>query len=188
MQTDVECLNGLIQQILTLTRLQAYGGQKIAATVNLRSILEGVAEDAGFEGKEQGKSVVIAHAYDFWMQGDPALLRSCLENVVRNAVYHTKPQTSVIIALNFRDGVNSKSAYVLVSDHGEGVPSDALPRLFEPFYRVPGVENRKSGVSGLGLSIAQRVAVLHGGCIKARNREQGGMEMEIHLPANGSAP
>jgi two-component system sensor histidine kinase CpxA len=149
--------------------------------------VEGVAEDAGFEGKEVGKSVVIAHADEFWMQGDPALLRSCLENVVRNAVYHTKPQTSVVIALNCRDGGISKSAYVLVADHGEGVPSDALPRLFEPFYRAPGVEHRKIGGSGLGLSIAQRVAVLHGGGIKARNREQGGLEIEIHLSANGSA-
>jgi two-component system sensor histidine kinase CpxA len=183
MQTDLDCLNGLIQQILTLTRLQAYGGQKTEATINLRSLLESVAEDAGFEGKEQGKSVVIAHADTCWTRGDPALLRSCVENVVRNAVRHTKPQTGIVIVLNLGNQGDTKSANVLVADQGAGVPLDALPRLFEPFYRVPGSREHKMGGSGLGLSIAQRVALLHGGSITARNREAGGLEMEIRLPA-----
>src|SRR5262249_3154372 len=91
MQTDLDTLNHLIHQILTLTRLQAYDGQKTETAINLRSIVEGVAEDADFEGRQQGKSVVIAHADDCWTKGDPALLRSCIENVVRNAVRHTNP-------------------------------------------------------------------------------------------------
>jgi two-component system sensor histidine kinase CpxA len=183
MQTDLDCLNGLIQQILTLTSLQVYGGQKTETTVNLRCIVEGVAEDAGFEGKEQGKSVVIEHADDCWTKGDPALLRSCMENVVRNAVHHTKPQTGVVIVLNFSDHGGLKFANVLVVDHGDGVPADALSRLFEPFYRVSGSRDRKTGGSGLGLSIAQRVVLLHGGSIAARNRNEGGLEIKIRLPA-----
>jgi signal transduction histidine kinase len=64
MQADLDRLDTLIGQILTLTRLQARGDQKTDTTVNLRSILENVVEDARFEGKEEEKSVVIARADD----------------------------------------------------------------------------------------------------------------------------
>jgi len=183
MQADLNSLNRLIHQILTLTRLQACGEQKTETVLNLRTIVEGVAEDADFEGRQQGKSVVVGHADDCWTKGDPALLRSCIENVVRNAVRHTNSKTGVLIVLNETDYGNLKWACLVVADHGTGVPDHALPRLFEPFYRVPGSYEGKSDSSGLGLSIAQRVAALYGGNITARNRAQGGLEMLIRLPA-----
>ncbi len=76
---------------------------------------------------------------------------------------------------------NSREAQLLISDQGQGVPHDALPRLFEPFYRVSASRERRTGGSGLGLSIAHRIVALHGGSIGARNREIGGLEMEIRL-------
>jgi len=182
MQTDLNRLDVLIGQVLTLTRLQVREGQKIVTKVNLRSIVEGVAEDARFEGRKDGKSVVIAQADDCWLSGDPSLLRSCIENVVRNAVRYTKPHTGVIIVLSNGNGAGVPSARILVADHGNGVPPESLPRLFEPFYRVSEARDLGSGGFGLGLSIAQRVVTLHGGKIMARNREGGGLEMEIQFP------
>ena len=187
MQTDLSRLDILIGQILTLTRLQVREGQKIVTTVNLRSIVEGVAEDASFEGKKEGKSVVVAQADDCWLTGDPALLRSCVENLVRNAVRYTRPQTGVIIALTRVDRVGAVSARLLVADHGNGVPPESLSRLFEPFYRVSESRDLGTGGYGLGLAIAQRVALLHGGKITAQNRDGGGLEMEIQLPLKESA-
>lgn len=181
MQRDLERLDTLIGQILTLTRLQARGDRRSETPVNLRSILESVAEDARFECKEDGKSVVISRADDCWLNGDPALLRSCIENVVRNAVHYTKPRTSVALSLD-RLGNGSDSARILVTDHGDGVPLEALGRIFEPFYRVTEGREHQTGGTGLGLSIAQRIAVVHGGSIRARNRDGGGLEIEIRLP------
>jgi two-component system sensor histidine kinase CpxA len=178
-QADLDRLDNLIGQILTLTRLQTRGDLKSETAVNLRLIVESVAEDARFEGQEEGKSIVISRADDCWLIGDPALLRSCIENVVRNAVHYTKPQTEVSVSLDF--GGDSDSARILIADHGDGVPPEALGRIFEPFYRVTEAREHQVGGAGLGLSIAQRIAIAHGGSIRARNRDGGGLEMEIRL-------
>jgi len=186
MQADLHRLDALIGQILTLTRLQTRDVQRAETPVNLQSILEGVAEDARFEVKEEGKSVVISRAEDCWLKGDPALLRSCIENVVRNAVHYTRPQTEVSLSLELvGNGNGSDSARILIADRGDGVPPEALERIFEPFYRVTEAREHQTGGTGLGLSIAQRVVVVYGGSIRARNREGGGLEIEICLPANG---
>jgi two-component system sensor histidine kinase CpxA len=182
MQADLDCLDNLIGQILTLTRLQTRGGLKSETAVNLRLVVESVAEDARFEGQEDGKSIVISRVDDCWLKGDPALLRSCIENVVRNAVHYTKPQTDVVISLIRITEDGRSVARILVADRGDGVPEEALPRLFEPFYRVSEARDHQTGGSGLGLSIAQRIAVVDGGTIRARNRDGGGLEMEIWLP------
>lgn len=189
MQADLHRLDTLIGQILTLTRLQTRADRRTEIPVNLRSILESVAEDARFEVREDGKSVVISRADDCWLNGDPALLRSCIENVVRNAVHYTKPRTEVALSLDLVGG-GSDSARILVADHGDGVPTEALSRIFEPFYRVTEARGHQIGGTGLGLSIAQRIAIVHGGSICVRNRDGGGLEMEIRLPAQNpvSAP
>jgi two-component system, OmpR family, sensor histidine kinase CpxA len=182
MQTEIHRLDDLIGQILTLTRLQVREGQKIVSVVNLRSIIEGIVDDVRLEGKNEGKSVVLSPADDCRLQGDPALLRSCIENVVRNAVRYTKPQTEVVIALNSVEETGSHWARIVVSDHGHGVPRASLPRLFEPFFRVSEARDLRTGGVGLGLAIAQRVTLLYGGKITARNRDSGGLEIEIELP------
>lgn len=182
MQADLRRLDTLIGQILTLTRLQTRSDRKAETPVNLRLIVQSVAEDARFEVEEDGKSVVVSRADDCWLKGDPALLRSCIENVVRNAVHYTKPHTQVELSLKAATN-GSDSVQILVADHGDGVPPEALGRIFEPFYRVTEAREHQTSGTGLGLSIAQRIAIVLGGSIRARNRDGGGLEMEILLPA-----
>jgi two-component system sensor histidine kinase CpxA len=186
MQADLDRLDALIRQILTLTRLQTHGDRKIETPLSLRSIVEGVVEDARFEGEKDGKSVTISRADDCWLKGDPALLRSCIENVVRNAVHYTKPQTEVAVSLVLASG--SHSARILVADRGNGVPHEALDRIFEAFYCVTEAHEHQTGGTGLGLSIAQRIAIVHGGSIRARNRDGGGLEIVILLPVSVPRP
>jgi two-component system sensor histidine kinase CpxA len=78
---------------------------------------------------------------------------------------------------------NNGRALVDIRDHGPGVPEEALPRLFDPFYRVETDRNRTSGGIGLGLSIARRAVELHKGTIRARNA-QPGLEVELELPVS----
>ncbi len=79
-------------------------------------------------------------------------------------------------------GNGSDSVRILVADRGDGVPPEDLGHIFEPFYRVTQAQEHQTGGTGLGLSIAQRIAVVHGGTIRARNCDGGGLEMEILLP------
>jgi signal transduction histidine kinase len=111
------------------------------------------------------------------VEGDPELLRRAIENVIRNAIRYSPPQSTVEVSL----GRNNGKAVVDVRDEGPGVPDEALPRLFDAFYRVDTDRNRTSGGIGLGLSIARRAIELHKGAIRARNAHPG-LEVELELP------
>ncbi len=185
-ETDLHRLDSMIGEILTLTRLNVSAEQSPASPVNLRKILESVASDAQLEGGAQDKTVNVSHADDCWLRGDPNLLRSCVENVVRNALHYTPADSTVEISLTCETAAQPH-ATISVRDRGPGVPADSLARIFEPFYRVSESRDRGTGGTGLGLAIAQRVALLQGGTIAATNREGGGLEVRIVLPAQPDA-
>ena len=111
------------------------------------------------------------------MEGDPELLRRAVENVIRNAIRYSPSGQAVEITVARRDS----KAIVQVRDFGPGVPEEALPRLFDAFYRVEKDRDRSSGGIGLGLSLARRAIELHKGSIRARNVNPG-LEVELELP------
>lgn len=74
------------------------------------------------------------------------------------------------------------SALLQVGDEGPGVPAELLGHIFEPFYRVGSARDRDSGGHGIGLAITARVVCLHGGTVSARNRDSGGLMVELRLP------
>src|SRR5207237_3752469 len=116
------------------------------------------------------------------VEGDPELLRRAVENVIRNAIRYSPRETAVEVSLARNNG----KAVVDVRDRGPGVPEEALPRLFDAFYRVETDRNRNSGGIGLGLSIARRAIELHKGKIRARNVDPG-LEVELELPCVSGA-
>ena len=110
--------------------------------------------------------------------GDPDLLRSGLENILRNAIRYGPPGSRVEL-----DAVRAgNQILVAVADRGPGVPAEYLDRIFEPYFRVPGTAANGEG-TGLGLAIAHRVCEVHGGTVRATPRDGGGLVMELRLPA-----
>ena len=97
--------------------------------------------------------------------------------MIRNAIRHAPEATAVEAGLEAANG----RAVVRIRDYGPGVPDEALPRIFDAFYRVETDRDRASGGAGLGLSIARRAVELHSGAIRARNAEPG-LAVEIGLP------
>jgi two-component system sensor histidine kinase CpxA len=114
--------------------------------------------------------------------GNPSLLHSAIENVVRNAMRHTNEGTEVQISLLRESLPDGEEAVVQVSDCGPGVPQDSLDKLFRPFYRLDDARGRQTGGVGLGLAITERAVRLHGGSVRASNRPEGGLMVEIRLP------
>jgi two-component system sensor histidine kinase CpxA len=121
------------------------------------------------------------------VQADPDLLRSAVENVVRNATRYTAEGTTVEVRLERQQSATGEEVVVRVLDSGPGVPDEALQEIFEPFYRLDDARNRQTGGAGLGLSIADRAIRLHGGQLRASNRKEGGLQVEIRIPAGRPA-
>jgi two-component system sensor histidine kinase CpxA len=124
--------------------------------------------------------VELRDAFPAIVQSNANLLHSAIENVVRNAIRYTKPDTTVEISM-LADTDHPNSILVQVRDHGPGVPEHMLSHLFEPFVRVEEARDRESGGHGLGLAIAERAVRLHGGEIMARNEPDGGLNIQIRL-------
>jgi two-component system sensor histidine kinase CpxA len=129
-------------------------------------------------------------ADEFLVEADPDLLRSAVENVVRNATRYTAEGTTVGVRLERQRAAKGEGEEIIVRvlDSGPGVPDEALPKIFEPFYRLDDARNQQTGGAGLGLSIADRAIRLHGGQLRASNRKEGGLEVEIRIPAVTPSP
>jgi two-component system, OmpR family, sensor histidine kinase CpxA len=182
-EREAERLNTLIGQLLTLARLESGTTGPAREAVELGSIAREVAADADFEARGRGRAVRVTDAGNTGVLGDAELLRSAIENVVRNAVRHTREGTTVEIALRREVVAGSPRVRITVRDHGPGVPEAALPYIFEPFYRVGEARERTTGGVGLGLTIAHRTIRLHGGTLAAANAPDGGLVVELGLPA-----
>ncbi len=175
-------LNELIGRLLTLARMED-GEQHVPSTlVLLDEVVLNVAEDAEFEAQARHCHVRSDIPAGSWpMHGDPSLLHSAIENVVRNAIRYTREGTTVEIHLEKTESAGGAEAVVRVSDCGSGVPPDALEKLFQPFYRLDDARGRQTGGVGLGLAIAERAVRFHGGRVAAVNRVEGGLMVEIRL-------
>jgi two-component system sensor histidine kinase CpxA len=176
-------LNELIGELLTLTRLESGSEHLERKPVDLCPFMEKLAQDAGFEAQNRGRSVVITTCDPLTIVGDAEMLRRALENVIRNALRYSPEGSTVEIALRrVHDGMGS-CAVISVRDHGPGVPEGALADLFLPFYRVADARDRQSGGTGIGLAITERAVRLHGGSVRAINAEGGGLLVELLIPA-----
>src|SRR6202158_3119332 len=195
-ELEADRLNQLIQRLLTISRLES-GTDGIRKTrLSLRELVEQVAHDAEYESPGRGCRVTSSAnprvdqsvdspadaADDFLVEADPDLLRSAVENVVRNATRYTTEGTTVEVRLERQQSATGDEVVVRVLDSGPGVPDEALQKIFEPFYRLDDARNRQTGGAGLGLSIADRAIRLHGGQLRASNRKEGGLEVEIRIP------
>ena len=181
-EREAERLNELIQQLLTLARLENAADPAATEEIRLDELLHEIAADAAFEAEGQNRQVSLRAASTVKAQGMRDLLRSAIENVVRNAIRYTPEGTAVSIGLDVEPA--ARQAVITIRDHGPGAPEDALPKLFEPFYRVAESRDRKSGGAGLGLAITARAFHLHGGSVVARNHPEGGLEMSLRLPVD----
>jgi two-component system sensor histidine kinase CpxA len=176
-EMETERVNKLVGQLLALTRLESGAERVPPETVALEELVQEVIDDASYEAKPLNKEVKAVQLDPCRVRGSAELLRSGIENVVRNAIRYTAQGSAIEVSLTCK----LDTALITVRDYGPGVPEAELGHIFEPFYRVSEARERSSGGVGLGLSIAERTVKLHGGNIRAANA-QDGLLITIELP------
>jgi two-component system, OmpR family, sensor histidine kinase CpxA len=203
---EAERLDKLIGQLLTLTRIDSgvdAGGRE---AFDLTNLVQEVAADGDFEGRAHNRGVKVTSADPCQITGVPDLMRSAVENVIRNAVRHTQEGTTVEVAVERYSGMpwNGGEApgkpdvdmvRIQVRDYGPGVREGMLREIFQPFHRgSQNLSGNGNGTSnpgdlplegaGLGLAIADRVVRMHNGTIQAHNAIGNGLVIEIRLPVS----
>jgi signal transduction histidine kinase len=147
-------------------------------TVALRPLLDRVI----CEIRELLPQVTISVEGDFSnVAGDEGLLRQALLNLTRNAAEAAASNTAsakVIVVGDASRGSDESVQRLRVLDNGAGIPPDALPKLFRPFFTT------KVNGTGLGLAVVQKILLQHGGQVEARNRPEGGAEFIVRLPVS----
>lgn len=177
-EQESERLNEMIGRLLTLARINSLVDPPQHSSVSLRPLLDQIAQDATFEATAKSCTVEVTGASDCEIQGSHELLHSAIENVVRNAVRHTPPGSTVRVHLD----CDGRRSCISVSDEGPGVPAAELEKIFRPFYRLSDAREHRSGGTGIGLAITQQVVRLHGGSVTAHNANPNGLVVEFELP------
>ncbi len=179
-------LSNLISDLLFLARAESPLSHLHRELVNIAELLDGVrqyyeasAEDGGISlTTAVGSEPVIADL-------DRTLLQRAVGNLISNAVAHTPPGGAIILGTTPGTGAEASTLRIEVSDTGEGIPPEALPKVFDRFYRVDASRSQESGGTGLGLSIVQSIMLLHGGKVEIASQLGQGTRVTLHMPIAG---
>ena len=163
-------LNGLVQSILDLARLEREGDVLDVAGFDLAEMLKELAAKYGvrYDGSDKSENLVV---------GDAALILQAVSNLVENAKRHSGTE-DIALSLTWLDGW----AHVIVEDHGVGIPPEHAARIFERFHRVDPARAAETGGAGLGLAIVRRIARLHGGEVALTPAKPRGCRFDFSIP------
>lgn len=178
MQIEASRLTAVIQDLITLSRIQ--GAEPIAepVPVNLESIVEESIDAARMPADAKGIELVGSGAEGLTVLGDEAMLGTALRNLITNAVAYSPKNTRVAVSV----GIARSSVDISVADQGIGIPQQDLERVFERFYRVDAARSRATGGTGLGLAIVKHIMTHHRGEVSVWSKEGSGSTFTLRLP------
>lgn len=184
LESDVDRIDVLMSQLLTLSRFEAGLSSAERENVSIGQILEEVTANGDFEARSIGKSVNLhADGSAYLKDADPHALRSAFENIIRNAIRFSQPNTNIDVSLTINAESPKSAVLIAVLDHGPGVPEESLQAIFQPFVQLANNDPSGESHNGLGLAIASEAIRMHGGAITAVNMPGGGLEVRVTLPA-----
>jgi len=180
MQRQLRQMTRLIEELLDVARISQ---DKIALSreaVDLNAVIAQGVETAQPFVNERGQTLTVALPREpIWLQGDFARLTQIVSNLLHNASKYSGKGTLIEICCRVEDG----SAVIAVRDHGIGIDAELLPRIFDLFAQGARGLDRSQGGLGVGLTLAMRLAQLHGGRIDAfSDGPDRGSEFRVHLP------
>lgn len=176
-ERDVDRINTIVADIVEITSVEGDPAVQGIGIVSLREIVAEIMRDCSVEAEMRGCKIEVSGTLAGEVLGSRELLRRAIENVLRNAIRYSPPGSAIDLSGSEAAGV----AYIVIRDHGPGVPEDTLGKIFDPFFRVEESRDSTGGGSGLGLSIAKRAVQVHHGNIIAENASPG-LRVTISVP------
>jgi two-component system heavy metal sensor histidine kinase CusS len=176
-------LSDLIGNLLFLARAESPLAHLHRERVNVNELLGGVREY--YEASAANGAISLTTQVDTTpviAELDRTLVQRAVGNLVSNALAHTPPGGSVVLATTVEAG----TIRIEVSDTGVGIPPEALPRVFDRFFRVDESRSQASGGTGLGLAIVQSIALLHGGNAEIASQPGQGTRVTLCIPVDAA--
>jgi len=186
MEGEAERMARLIDDLLSLSRIQVNQHVVPQGRVQLRPLLEGIADSMAPVAKERNVSLQLdmsKEAPD--VVGDRDQLYQVFVNLVNNAIKYGAENGTVTIGVEPVGrvrGTGGPGVAVSVSDDGDGIPNEHIPRLTERFYRVDKARSRQLGGTGLGLAIVKHIVTRHRGRLVIESAPGKGSRFTVHLP------
>lgn len=177
MYEQVERMGALVNDLLTLSRLERDSAPAVKEPIDLVALLTDAAVDGRFISQGH-HSIVLEHIERVKILGDIIEMKSAVTNLVSNAVRYTSQGGTIVISTF----INDEGLVISVKDNGIGISAEAIPRVTERFYRVDKSRSRETGGTGLGLAIVKHVLFRHQARLKILSELGKGSDFQIILP------
>ncbi|MZH03237.1 MAG: HAMP domain-containing protein [Nitrospinae bacterium] len=180
MSKQVERLNAIIEDLLSLSRLEQDSGKSEMAMekTKVTQVLESAIRDCERKAQEKNTSIQLDCPNELEVYANSPLLNQAVLNLVDNALKYSEPGGEIKVEASEIE----TEIVIAVQDWGCGIDSAHLPRLFERFYRVDQARSRQLGGTGLGLAIVKHIAQAHKGSVSVNSTLGKGSRFSIHLP------
>lgn len=180
---ETERLSKIVESLLVISRLDAGEAQMERARFDFAELTEATVEQLRLLAEDKHITLMSYARQPVEVEGDRARLKQVVVNLVDNAIKYTPAGGRVEVR------VTRENSYALleVKDTGVGIPKEALPHIFERFYRVDKARSRAVGGTGLGLAIVKSICTAHGGQVNVESTENKGSCFVVQLPASGAA-
>lgn len=181
---ETDRLSKIVEKLLAISRLDAGEALMTRERFDLAELVTSTADQMRLLAEDKQIALKCAATGRVEVDGDRGRLKQVVVNLVDNAIKYTGKDGKVEIGVGSKNG----NAVLEVSDTGVGIPSEAMPHVFERFYRVDMARSRQMGGAGLGLSIVKSICTAHKGRVSVESTEGKGTRFTVELPlANGQA-
>jgi heavy metal sensor kinase len=175
---EVACLSKIVEQLFALSRLDAGESQTECKQFDLAELARTTAEHMGLLAEDKHIIISCDASRPILIEGDPARLKQVVVNLLDNAVKYTPENGAIQLSVNAFNG----HAILEVADNGIGIPPDALPHVFDRFFRVDSARSAEGGSAGLGLSIVKSICSAHGAEVDVQSILRKGSCFRVMLP------
>ena len=180
---ETERLTKIVESLLAISRLDAGEAQVERIGFDLAELAVMTTEQIRLLAEDKNIKLEVETNGMAPFEGDPARIKQVIVNLVDNAIKYTPEGGEVRVSVRAENG----HVVLLVEDNGTGIPAEALPHVFERFYRVDKARSRQMGGAGLGLAIVKSIVTAHGGQVTVESDEGRGSRFRVSLPRSGNS-